>query len=140
MWYLSAALFILLSPGFLVTLPPGRRGIWMSGQTSFKAVLVHAVLFMVIGNFLWNYVNSQKSGFYAPLAEVPLQAADAAMMEPKNIMGGKVETAMMPLALPYGINDDRDLKKKKPSHQRSQYTDPVKNAPRRGHSKKLSNF
>jgi len=53
-------LFILLSPGFLVTLPPGRKGIWMSGQTSLKAVLVHAVLF-VLGYYLLNYIS--QSGF-----------------------------------------------------------------------------
>jgi hypothetical protein len=39
------ALFIVLSPGVLLTLPPGRRGVFMSGQTSVLAVLVHAVVF-----------------------------------------------------------------------------------------------
>ena len=63
MWYLSAALFILLSPGFLLTLPPGKKGIWMSGQTSVAAVLVHAVVFVVVGRLLWDYIKSQKSGF-----------------------------------------------------------------------------
>jgi len=38
-------LFILLSPGFLLTLPPGSNGIFMSCQTSVFAVLVHAVVF-----------------------------------------------------------------------------------------------
>jgi len=70
MWYLSAALFILLSPGFLITLPPLRRGgLWMSGKTSLTAVLVHAVIFVVVGNFLWNYFL-QKSGF-APTKKAP---------------------------------------------------------------------
>jgi hypothetical protein len=64
MWYVSAALFILLSPGFLVTLPPVRKGgLWMSGQTSVTSVLVHAVIFVLVGNFVWNYIQSQKSGF-----------------------------------------------------------------------------
>ena len=66
MWYLCAALFILLSPGFLITLPPVRKGgLWMSGQTSVTAVLVHAVVFVVVGRLLWNYIQSQKSGFQA---------------------------------------------------------------------------
>lgn len=46
MW-VTVALFILLSPGFLVTLPPGSKGVLMSGQTSISAVLVHAVVFFV---------------------------------------------------------------------------------------------
>jgi hypothetical protein len=45
-------LFILLSPGVLLTLPAGSRGIVMSGQTSFLAVLVHAVLFYFLVPFL----------------------------------------------------------------------------------------
>jgi len=63
MWYLYAALFIVISPGFLLTLPPGKKGIWMSGQTSVAAVLVHAIVFVVVGHLLWNYIKSQKSGF-----------------------------------------------------------------------------
>jgi hypothetical protein len=48
MWYISTVLFVLLSPGFLLTLPPGSRGPWMSRQTSLPAVLVHAVVFAFI--------------------------------------------------------------------------------------------
>jgi len=44
MW-LTVALFILLSPGFLLTIPAGSKGLLMSGQTSISAVLVHAVVF-----------------------------------------------------------------------------------------------
>ena len=43
--FLAVVLFILLSPGLLLTLPAGPRGIFMSGQTSTMAVLVHAVVF-----------------------------------------------------------------------------------------------
>lgn len=40
------ALFILLSPGLLLTLPPlSKGGIFMSGKTSVIAVLVHALVF-----------------------------------------------------------------------------------------------
>ena len=45
MYWFVIVLFIVLSPGVLLTLPPGRRGIFMSGQTSLIAVLVHAVVF-----------------------------------------------------------------------------------------------
>ncbi len=38
-------LFILLSPGVLLTLPPISGKIWMTGKTSMAAVLVHAVVF-----------------------------------------------------------------------------------------------
>ena len=38
-------LFILLSPGILVTIPPTKQGLLMSRETSVYAVLAHAVLF-----------------------------------------------------------------------------------------------
>jgi hypothetical protein len=41
-------LFILLSPGIVLTLPPGSKGIFYSGQTSVVAAAVHAVVFAVI--------------------------------------------------------------------------------------------
>ena len=41
-------LFVLLSPGLLLTLPPVGKGIFMSGKTSVVAVLVHAVVFAVL--------------------------------------------------------------------------------------------
>ncbi len=43
--FLAVLLFIILSPGLLLTLPAGSRGIFMSGQTSVLAVLVHALVF-----------------------------------------------------------------------------------------------
>ena len=49
---LATLLFVLLSPGVLLTLPAGSKGIVMSGQTSLMAVLVHAVLFYVLVPFL----------------------------------------------------------------------------------------
>jgi hypothetical protein len=44
----ATLLFILLSPGVLLTLPPIGGKIWMSGKTSLVAVLVHAVVFYVL--------------------------------------------------------------------------------------------
>jgi hypothetical protein len=45
-------LFLVLSPGFLLTLPPGSGGVFGSGQMSLMAVLAHAVVFAVIFAFL----------------------------------------------------------------------------------------
>ena len=43
-----AVLFVLLTPGVLLTLPPGSRGVFMSGQTSMAAVGVHALVFALV--------------------------------------------------------------------------------------------
>lgn len=48
MLLLATALFILLSPGVLLTLPPVGSKIFMSGKTSLIAVLVHAAVFYAI--------------------------------------------------------------------------------------------
>jgi hypothetical protein len=44
----TTALFLAISPGLLLTLPPGSGGVFRSGQTSLPAVLTHAVVFAVI--------------------------------------------------------------------------------------------
>jgi hypothetical protein len=41
-------LFIVLSPGVLLTIPPGTGGLFLSGQTSFAAAAVHALVFAAI--------------------------------------------------------------------------------------------
>lgn len=38
-------LFAILTPGVLLTIPPGSKGLLMSGQTSNIAVIVHAVVY-----------------------------------------------------------------------------------------------
>lgn len=48
MLLLATALFVLLSPGVLLTLPPIGGKWWMTGKTSLVAVLVHAVVFYVL--------------------------------------------------------------------------------------------
>jgi len=58
MSWLSLVLFILLSPGVLLTLPPGSKGIFMSGQTSLIAVVVHSVVFLVVSHFVWQYLKA----------------------------------------------------------------------------------
>lgn len=42
-----AVLFVLLTPGVLLTLPPGSGGVWMSRQSSLPAVGVHALVFAI---------------------------------------------------------------------------------------------
>jgi SNF family Na+-dependent transporter len=45
MWFVVPILFILLSPGVLLTIPPVGKTVFMSRQTSPSAVLVHALIF-----------------------------------------------------------------------------------------------
>ena len=44
----TTALFVALSPGLLLTLPPGSAGVFRSGQTSVPAAFVHAIVFAVL--------------------------------------------------------------------------------------------
>lgn len=44
----TTALFIILSPGLLLTLPSGQGGVFMSGQTSMQAIMLHALVFAVV--------------------------------------------------------------------------------------------
>ena len=44
----TTALFIALSPGLLLTLPPGSGGVFRSGQTSISAALTHTIVFAVV--------------------------------------------------------------------------------------------
>ena len=46
------SLFLLLSPGMLLTLPPGSGGIFVSGQTSLISIGVHTLVFAVVFAFL----------------------------------------------------------------------------------------
>ena len=50
--FLLAALFFVLSPGVLLTLPPGSKGIWMSCQTSVPAAIVHSLVFVLVLHLL----------------------------------------------------------------------------------------
>ncbi len=62
---LLGALFILLSPGVLLTIPPLSRGLFMSGQTSFMAVLVHAVVFCLAYYYLKPFFVTPLEAFEA---------------------------------------------------------------------------
>jgi hypothetical protein len=43
-----ALLFVLLSPGLLLTLPPTAKGVFMSKETSIPSILVHALVFALV--------------------------------------------------------------------------------------------
>jgi hypothetical protein len=73
-----AVLFFVLSPGVLLTLPPGSRGIFTSGQTSLAAAAVHALVFMVVAHLLWVYVIHPAEGFTPNTTSMPAAAAAAA--------------------------------------------------------------
>jgi hypothetical protein len=49
---LATALFIALSPGVLLTIPPGKGKLFVSGKTSLVAVFVHAAVFYFALSFL----------------------------------------------------------------------------------------
>ena len=58
MIWLKALLFFLLSPGVLLTIPPGSGGLWMSRQTSLIAAAVHAVVFVVVLHYAYGWMRS----------------------------------------------------------------------------------
>ncbi len=58
-------LFIVLSPGLLLTIPAMGRGMFMSRQTSVMAILVHAVVFYLLAYFLRSYGYVYLEGFTA---------------------------------------------------------------------------
>jgi hypothetical protein len=73
MWFISAALFVLLSPGFLLTIPSAKGGLFMSGKTSVAAVVVHALIFAVVSHFVSQYYNSVQ-GFKSMVLVPPRKA------------------------------------------------------------------
>jgi hypothetical protein len=50
-WW-CAVLFFVLSPGVLLTLPPGSKGVFMSCQTSILAAAVHALVFVLVAGYI----------------------------------------------------------------------------------------
>jgi len=60
--FLLAALFFLLSPGVLLTLPKGSKGYFFSGQTSVTAAIVHALVFIVLYTVLQRVYKDEGFG------------------------------------------------------------------------------
>jgi hypothetical protein len=44
----TTVLFLALSPGMLLTLPPGKGGVFTSGETSQSAIVAHTVVYAVV--------------------------------------------------------------------------------------------
>lgn len=59
---LATALFVALSPGVIVTLPPGKGKLFASGKTSLIAVAVHAVVFYLAMTFLPRVIEGMEDG------------------------------------------------------------------------------
>ncbi len=53
-------LFVVLSPGVLLTLPPVGSKIFMSGKTSVVAVLVHAAVFYLVATYVLPELTSRQ--------------------------------------------------------------------------------
>jgi len=51
----TTGLFILLNPGVLLTIPPGSRGVFMSGQGNLESLLSNAVIYAIKFAFLRKY-------------------------------------------------------------------------------------
>jgi hypothetical protein len=60
-----AFLFFILSPGMLLTLPPGSKGVWMSCQTSVAAAFVHTIIFSLLVYYMVDILRALgfKEGF-----------------------------------------------------------------------------
>jgi hypothetical protein len=50
--FVPAMLFVLLTPGLLLTIPPKNGGLFMSGQSSAMAVGAHTLVFALVFAFL----------------------------------------------------------------------------------------
>jgi hypothetical protein len=44
----TTSLFLALSPGMLLTIPGGSKGLFMSGQTSTLSALTHTIVFALV--------------------------------------------------------------------------------------------
>ena len=62
--FVLVVLFFVLSPGVFLTLPAGSKGIFMSGQTSVVAALVHALVFVLVYTMVMKYMGINE-GFAA---------------------------------------------------------------------------
>jgi len=102
----ATILFILLSPGLLLTIPPvSKGGLFMSGKTSVLAVFVHAAVFALALYLLQGAVSE---GFQmAGLPQMPgvAQMPGMAPMPGVAQMPGEPQTSTIPsVAIPLPPN------------------------------------
>lgn len=84
---IAALLFLLLSPGVLLTLPPVGKKVFMSGQTSLQAVVVHAAVFAAV------LYSLKKSGLLAK------REGFAGITDPTTVMNLKTANLILSLML-----------------------------------------
>jgi hypothetical protein len=88
------ALFIVLSPGLLLTLPPVGKNIFMSGKTSTVAVFVHAAVFAAAVYGIWKYKKS-----VAPVATAnegfAISGIDATNIKISMLFAGLAQAGIM---------------------------------------------
>ena len=81
---ICAALFLFLSPGFILTLPPVKdstkgffnKGLIHSLETSNASIIAHTVVFVVLaGGLLW-YLDSGSSNSGRPMPSVDDSSSD----------------------------------------------------------------
>jgi carbamoylphosphate synthase small subunit len=98
------ALFIVLSPGLLLTLPPVGNKIFMSGKTSTVAVFVHAAVFAAAVYGIWQYKKS-----VAPVATAKegfaIAGVDASNIKITILFAGLIQAAISIMT----IKDSNDL-------------------------------
>jgi hypothetical protein len=61
MLLVATALFIALSPGVLLTIPPGKGPLFVSGKTSLVAVFVHAAVFYLALSFFPRVIEGMEN-------------------------------------------------------------------------------
>jgi len=86
-WLMIALLFIVLSPGLLITIPAGKKGMWMSRQTSITSILVHAVIFIIIYQLYLNTCSVWEGFEDSSGTDVSGSKVISAVFVPKNIKG-----------------------------------------------------
>lgn len=64
-------LFVILSPGVILTLPPVGSKIFFSGKTCITAVLVHAAVFAVVYHFALKALKDYKMDGFASAVSAP---------------------------------------------------------------------
>lgn len=97
----ATLLFVLLSPGLLLTLPPVGKKVFMSCKTSVWAVLVHAVVFAVLlANIRSIPVLGQLEGFQATSAAASANMQRRPLLPPKPAAKPTPKPAPKPAAKP----------------------------------------
>lgn len=87
-------LFALLSPGFLLSIPPVAGHYFRTGKTSTTAVLVHAVVFGIVLYLLRNYYPQVLAeGFASPTPMAGLNLGGGAALT-RNGLGAKARAGV----------------------------------------------